>query len=238
MSSALENFRTVDLPDFTRRDELLRNIGLDKLAQLSKTILDNPVTRLSRELESMNLGVSSSLKHLTDAMEVSGIANVRNVLAGIDQRHAAEMEKIHEEYFGGPQRKSAFESLITAARDQAQTHAAFSNARFMPKIDLRTVVPNVEVNPLQLETLHVTREQNESMKENVALLIEQMKTQTANSNKLLQISIAAAEGNIASKKRNDRQFRIMVVLSILMAWGSLPIIIKTIGYVLHLLGIR
>jgi hypothetical protein len=239
MASAFENFRTVGLPDFMRHDELLRNIGLDpKLDQLNKAILDTPVMKLSRELETMNLGVSSSLKHLIDAMNVSGIAGLRNTLTEIDSRHATEMEKIREEYFGGSHHRSAVESLLKDARDNPQAHGTFSNARFMPMVDPRTVFPDVEVNPIQQGMFDATREQNESMRENFALLIGQMKTQTTNSEKLLQISIAATEGNIASKKRNDRQFIVMVVLSFLMAWGSLPTIINTVTHILHWLKIR
>jgi hypothetical protein len=145
---------------------------------------------------------------------------------------------MHEGLLSSALPKSSTERFLEGIREQALTLPTFMKGRFTPLVDPLSAVPDMEINPIQEEIFEATREQNQMMRENSTLLIEQMKVQTTNSEKLVRVTIAATEANIASKKRNDRQFIIMVILSMLMAWGSLPTIINTVNTVLHWLKTR
>jgi hypothetical protein len=238
MARATEQLRSV-LPDFVTDAERLHLPGLDAVSQLHQTVFDNSVGRLSRDLEALNLGVSSKIKELTKSMEVAGVANLTRMMADIDRGGLlAELQKAHDGCLSSALPKSSTERFLEGMREQAQTLPTFMKNRFTPLVGPLTAIPNLEINPIQQEIFEATREQNQVMRENSALLIEQMKVQTTNSEKLVKVTIAATEANIASKKRNDRQFIVMVILSMLMAWGSLPTIINTVNTVLHWLKIR
>jgi hypothetical protein len=226
------------LPDFVTNAERLRIPAFDAVSQLRQAAFDNPVGRLTRDLEALNLGVSSQIKELTRAVEVAGMSNLTNTIADMGRGHLSELQKIHEGLLTSALPKSSTEKFLEDMREQAQTLPTSMKGRFTPLVDPLMAIPDLEINPIQQEIFEATREQNQVMRENSVLLIEQMKVQTTNSEKLVKVTIAATEANIASKKRNDRQFVIMVILSILMAWGSLPTIINTVNTVLHWLKIR
>jgi hypothetical protein len=70
MALTIERLRPV-LPDFVTNAERLRIPALDAVSQLRQAAFDNPVGRLTRDLEALNLGVSSQIKELTRAVEVA-----------------------------------------------------------------------------------------------------------------------------------------------------------------------
>lgn len=228
MASATANLRA----DFLRQEEQFRNLGFNPREYLDKIHVDSSVLRLTRELESANRESFSSIQKLMEEMNPPAFSAVRSRLADLQ---ANELKRIQDQYSSGGS-STGVASFLKQIQDDARK--AFSRPVIpVYKADLLGEAPGYRVHEEIVESarerLQEQREQSETMTENFALLVEQMKTQTANTEKLVNISIAASEGNIASKKRNDHQFIVMVILSIAMAWGSLPTIVSSMNRLLH-----
>jgi hypothetical protein len=208
--------------DFEKQNHRLSGIaGLaannPKFANIVDQMENSSVYKLSKQLETLNLGASASIAKVTETLKLPGFCAVRGSLAELEKQTASHLLNLRDDYFsnGNP------ESLSARAR---QSVSALFTTPLVPENDFMPALQ--EFTSIRSEIAQATREQNEVMRNDFALLIEQMKAHAENSETLVNIAVATAEGNISSKKRNDRQFKITLVFSFVMTVGTIPAIVS------------
>src|SRR6185437_5001681 len=171
MASATANLRAV-LPDFLRQEEQLRNLGFNPREYLDKIRMDSSVLKLTRELEAANRGSFSSIQKLMKEMNSPAFSGVRSTLAALE---TDALKRLQDEYSGG--RSAAVASFL----NQTQNDAAKVFSRPVIPIhetDLLREPPGYRIHQQIVESVRERREeereQSEAMRENFALLVEQM----------------------------------------------------------------
>jgi hypothetical protein len=178
-------------------------------------IESSSVHKLSKQLEALNLGASASIAKLTENLSLPGFTGIRDSLADLEKRTSSQLVNRPHDYFNDGN------LFKTAAKQSA---AALFAAPHIPEMDF---VPAIqEITSVHTAIAEATRKQSQAMKNEFHLLITQMEIQAKNSEELVNIAVATAEGNISSIKRNNRQFKITLFI---MTLGAIPAIVSGVA---------
>ncbi len=213
--------------DFEMQNSSISSIvkGLAEKTNIIDQLENSSVHKLSKHLESLNLGASASIAKLTENLNLPEFGGMRDSLAELEKHTSSQLANMRHDYFGDSN------IFITGANPSAEALIA---APRIPEVDFVPAVQRINsvhsaIAEATRKQNEATREQSEAMKRDFDLLIAQMEVQAQNSEKLVNVSIATAEGNISSTQRNNRQFKIMVFLSVVMALGSIPTIVSGVA---------